>query len=455
MTATLGQREGGDDVGIEPVARSRQVLGTWDSFVLWADLGISFLVMVVGMFLVPGLGLGEALLAIVVGSLIGNVLLGLAAVIGAETGMPTMALLRGALGVRGSYLPTVLNILQLLGWATFEVIVMAQAADVLATRLGAPSAYHLWVLVFTALTLVMAISGPVPVTKKWLEKFAVWGVLLTTIWITYALLTSYDVGALLSKPGTGDLTFWAGVDLVVALPISWFPLVADYSRFARDRRSAFWGTAAGYFVPQVWFYALGALLVLVAGVESDPSAPIAPLLGAIAGLTAGWFALVVLLVDETDEGFANVYSTAVSIQNLVPRASQRTLTIGICAIVLVVASVVPLAEYESFLLLIGSAFVPLLGVMAADYFVLRGGRYDADQLLRPRPGTPRINWPFLGVWLFGVVVYLAIAGVPAVGFSGLAPWLGASLPSFVISFVLSVVLGRLFERRPSPVAARS
>src|SRR5215510_5776568 len=90
-----------EDVGIKPVPRSRQVLGTWENFVLWADLGISFLVMVVGMFLVPGLGLGEALLAILVGSLIGNVLLGLAAGIGSDTGMPTMVLLRGPLGVRG------------------------------------------------------------------------------------------------------------------------------------------------------------------------------------------------------------------------------------------------------------------------------------------------------------------------------------------------------------------
>src|SRR3954463_6877959 len=120
----------------------------------------------------------------------------------------------------------------------------------------------------------------------------------------------------MAQPGTGDLPFWTGVDLVVALPISWFPVVADYSRFSRSTRAAFWGTAIGYFVPHVWFYALGALLVLAAGVASDPDAPIVPLLAAIAGLTIGWVALLVLLIDETDVGFANVYSTAMSIQNL-------------------------------------------------------------------------------------------------------------------------------------------
>jgi nucleobase:cation symporter-1, NCS1 family len=270
--ATAARAAKGADVGIAPIPRDRRVLGIWDMFVLWADLGISFLVMVVGMFLVPGLGLGEALLAILVGAVIGNLLLGLAATIGSDTGMPTMALLRGPLGIRGSYAPTAINVLQLLGWATFEVIVMAQAADLLAGRVfGVPSAYHVWVVIFTGLTLLLALGGPVRVTRQWLEKFAVWIVLATTLWITVALLTSTD-RATLTRPGDGSMSFWLAVDLVVALPISWFPLVCDYSRFARDRRSAFWGTAAGYFVPHVWFYALGALLVLSAGVALNPSA---------------------------------------------------------------------------------------------------------------------------------------------------------------------------------------
>src|SRR5919201_464872 len=310
MAAALKQAR---EFGIRPVRGEHRALGSWDTFVLWADLGISFLVMVVGMFLVPGLGLGQALTAILVGAIIGNLLLGLAATVGSDTGVPTMVLLRGPLGLRGSYVPTFLNIVQLLGWATFEVIVMAQAADLLAMRaLGLPSAYHAWVLAFAALTALMAIGGPIVVTKQWLEKFAVWAVLLTTVWMTVALLVSADLGALLARPGTGEMSFWLAVDLVVALPISWFPLVADYTRFARSRRAAFWGTALGYFVPQVWFYALGVLLALAAGVAVDPNAPVTPLLAAIAGLTAGWVALLVLLVDETDEGFPNIYSTAVS-----------------------------------------------------------------------------------------------------------------------------------------------
>src|SRR5688572_11757754 len=151
-----------EEHGILPIPRERRALGLWDGFVLWADLGVSFLVMVVGMFLVPGLGLAEALLAILIGAVIGNLLLGLGAIVGSDTGAPTMVLLRAPLGLRGSYAPTALNVVQLVGWAALEVIVMAQAMDALVGRvLGFGSAYYLWIILFTALTAFLALGGPV------------------------------------------------------------------------------------------------------------------------------------------------------------------------------------------------------------------------------------------------------------------------------------------------------
>ena len=448
--ATLIERQ--REFGIRPIPPEHRALGTWDSFVLWADLGVSFLVMVVGMFLVPGLGLGQALLAILIGAVVGNALLGLGAVVGSDTGAPTMVLLRAPLGVRGSYVPTVLNIVQLIGWAALEVMVMAQALDVLLGRLlGLRSLYPLWVLLFTILTAYLALSGPIRVTRQYLEKFVIWAVLVTTVWLTAAIFLNYDVRALFAQPGTGDLPFWTGVDLVIALPISWFPLVADYSRFARSTKAAFWGTAAGYFVPHAWLYALGALLVLADGVVSDPIAPIAPLLTAIAGLTVGWVALVILLVDETDEGFANVYSTAISVQNLAPNLSHRMLVLGISAIVLLLAWLVPLTEYESFLLLIGGCFVPLLGLLIADYFVVNGRRYAVDALYHARGQywfSDGVNTVGMAAWIAGVATYLSISGLPSFGVDPLLPWVtvGASLPSFVVAFVVQAAIGR-FARR--------
>jgi putative hydroxymethylpyrimidine transporter CytX len=432
--------------GIRPIPIAQRHLGFLDMFVLWANLGVSFLVMVVGMFLVPGLGLGEAFLAILIGALLGNALLGLIGTMGADTGVPTMVLFRPVLGLRGSYVPTVLNVLQLVGWATFEVIVMAQAADLLTRRLFAvPNSYLFWTVVFSLLTTLLALGGPIFVVKQWMEKFASWAVLLTLVWVTVAVLTTYDLAALLAKPGTNDISFWLAVDLVAVMPISWVPLVADYSRLAKSRGAAFWGTGLGYFVSHVWFYALGALLGVSAAVTFDPNAPISPLLAAIAGLTAGWMALVVLLVGETDESFANVYSTAVSAQNMLPRTGLRPLTLAAGTLVLVLALSIPLVQYESFLLLIGSIFVPLLGVITADYFLLRKRRYDTDEFYREggaywyRGG---VNWTALAVWALGIGLYLLIAGLPQLGLPGLAPWLGATLPTYLFGLGAYALAGR-------------
>jgi putative hydroxymethylpyrimidine transporter CytX len=241
------------------------------------------------------------------------------------------------------------------------------------------------------------------------------------------------------------MSFWLAVDLVAVMPISWVPLVADYSRLARSRRVAFWGTGVGYFVSHVWFYALGAVLALSATVQPDPSAPIAPLLTAVAGLTAGWAALLVLLVGETDEGFANIYSTAVSLQNILPQAGQRTLAFCVGGLVFVLAVAVPLVQYESFLLLIGSVFIPLLGILTADYFLLRGRRYDVEALYRAGGRywyEGGINWKAMGVWGGGFLLYLLIAGLPQLGWAGLAPWLGATMPTFAFGFAAYTVVGR-------------
>ena len=444
--------------GIQPVPPAERRLGFVDMFVLWWDLGVSFLVMVVGMFLVPGLSLGQALVAIVVGAVLGNFLLGLVGTIGSDTGVPTMVLLRPVLGRRGSIAPTILNVLQLLGWAVFEVIVMAQAATLLSERVFGVGGYLGWVVFFTLLGTVMAVGGPIVVVKQWMERFAVWVVLLTIAWVTVAVLTTYDVAAWMAKPGTGEISFWLAVDLVAVMPISWVPLVADYSRLARNRHTAFWGTALGYFVSHVWFYGLGALLALSATVATDPNAPINPLLTTIAGLTAGWVALLVLLVAETDEGFANIYSAAVSAQNIWPWMGHRTLAVAVGAVVLLLAATIPLVQYESFLLLIGSVFVPLLGILTADYFVLRARRYEVEELYRSEGRYwywRGVNWLAVAVWIAGVALYLLIAGLPQLGWTGLAPWLGATIPTFLFGFAAYALVGRVAPGVTTAVALGS
>ncbi len=204
-----------------------------------------------------------------------------------------------------------------------------------------------------------------------------------------------------------------------------------------------------------WFFTLGAMLVLVAGASPDAEG-----IGAsIVSLAGGTLLLVVLLVGETDEAFANIYSSAVSLQNIFPRASQRSCVVGVGAAGFVLAATLSMDAYQYFLLLIGSVFVPLFGVFAADYFVLGNSRFDESELFEAggrfwfRGG---VRWSAIMPWLLGFVVYQwsvptgpdwwtstvrEAAANLHLPFPLFGSALGASLPSFLVAFGLAAALG--------------
>jgi nucleobase:cation symporter-1, NCS1 family len=443
--------EGFASHGIEPVSPGARRLGLWDHVVLWGDLGVGLLVLLAGSFLVPALSLGQAFGAILAGSAIGVLLLALTAVVGSQTGTPTMVCLRPALGLRGSYAPTTLNVVQLLGWTVFELVIMGHAANSVSRRVLGLDAYWLWLTLFAVVVVGMGIWGPLAVVRQWLAKFAVWVVLATTTWLTWLLLSQHNIATLLAQPATGGLSFWGAVDIVIAMPVSWLPLVCDYSRFARRPAPAFWGTALGYFVANVSFYGLGALILLAARVTQEPKR----FVEAIA-LLAGPLAVLILLADETDEAWADLYSCAVSIQNAFPKAPLRALLVALGAGCYGAALVLDVTKYEAFLLLIGSVFVPLFGVLAADYFLVRGS-YVPDQLLRPyglywhRGG---INWLGVLAWGLGIVTYQwAIGSFVGLGLPG-PPAAGASLPSLLVAGLAYLALARLAPREVEAPARR-
>jgi len=434
--------------GIEPIPADHRRLGFSDYFVLWGDLGIGLLVLLAGSFLVPGLSLGQAFLAILVGSVIGCALLATAGVVGSQTGVPTMVCLRPLLGVRGSYLPTAVNVLQLLGWTVFELVIMGRAANAVSRQLLGWDAYVFWTALFAAIVILMGVGGPVVVIRQWLARYAVWVVLLTTLWLTWFLMTRYGLAALLARPGTGAISFWAAVDIVVAMPISWMPLVADYNRFARRPAPAFWGTGLGYLVANLWFYGLGAMILLASGVTQEPTGFVMAI-----ALIAGPLAVLILLVDETDEAWADLYSTAVSIQNIFPNLSQWWLILGLGIFSFAVATVLDVTQYEAFLLLIGSVFVPLFGCLIADYFFVRGQRYEVEELYRVGGAywyLGGVSWVGLIAWALGILVYLWIAKGLWLGQG--VPWLGGSVPSFLSAGVAHLLLVRLVaQRQPAAV----
>ena len=217
--------------GIEPVPERLRVLGGLDLGLLWGNLGVSLLVIVAGAILVPALSLPAALVAILVGCLIGNLMLAVAGAIGAQARVPAMVLMRAPLGERGSYLPTTVNVVQCLGWTVFELLVIATAAAALSDELFGFRAQWLWTIGFGVATLVLALLGPIGFVRRFVRRFAVWAVPFAVLYLTWWALDGADLGTLWDAPGEGGLSVWQGADFVVGITVSWIPYAADYTRF--------------------------------------------------------------------------------------------------------------------------------------------------------------------------------------------------------------------------------
>jgi len=408
---------------LQPVPDARRAFKTGDAFALWFSLGIGLLVAQAGALLVPGLSLPHALLAIAIGSVIGVVLLALAGVIGTDTGLAAMSSLRPTLGVRGASIPAVLNMIQLVGWGAFEVIVMRDSADALSKQAFGISAPLIWTVIFGVLATLLAISGPLSFVRRFLRTWGIWLLLAGAGWLTYAVLAKQNPGALMQRPGTGEMSFGGAIDLVVAMPLSWLPLIADYTRFGRKAGETFRGTLLGYGIANLWFYALGAVYGLAAG-GGDA------LLTTALAQAGGGLALLLVLIDEIDNAFADVHSAAVSTGTFWTRASVPMLSAAFGALCTLIALLVPMAKYQNFLLLIGSVFAPLFGVVLVDHFIVRKRRIDAAAL-----ADTQGRYGFSGGWHVSAFIAWAIGIAAYQAINQWLPNLGATLPALVIGGV--------------------
>jgi putative hydroxymethylpyrimidine transporter CytX len=410
--------------GVEPVPKDEKVLGFLDYFVLWSCLGVGLLVLLAGSLL-EGLSFFEVLFVSLLGSIIGSIMLALPGIVGSKYGVPTMVSLRPVLGIKASYFPTALNIVQLIGWTAFELMIMAQAATLLTSSVLGHASYTFWVIFFGAWCMLLALGGPLVVVRKWLERIAIWLVYGSTAWITYHAFTSGDFWSWMFHHSEGSMPLLLALDLVIAMPISWWPLISDYNRFAKNAKSAFLGTVTGYTLSNTWFYILGAALVVLLGIKD--------ILASIATLFFGGVALLLILVDETDNCFADIYSSAVSFQNIFPKTRQWKFIVLVTGIGIALAMTVPLAEYEGFLLMIGALFVPLLGVASAEFFVNRGRSSIALEEFYEKAKAVKLGNVL--AWIIGIVVYATVVTF--------VPELGASIPSFAASFAFSIAINRL------------
>jgi NCS1 family nucleobase:cation symporter-1 len=419
-----------------------KTLGLLDQGAFWANLGVSLLGFSGALFLLDPLGgkpltFTGAVLAAVVGSLIGTAMVGLAAIPGVRTGRPSMVLLRGLFGARLSYVPTVLNIVQMLGWGAFELWVIATGAQAV---FGTAVPYGVWATLAGLVTIALTI-WPLGAVRL-LRRYVTAGVVISMIWLTVAL---FSRGPSLSG-GSWD-AFAPAVDYVIALSVSWVPMAADYARHSKSSRTAFAGVVGGYTIAQVACLALGIAALALVGNDSDKvwDPFVAAPLGAL------FFGILVL--READQSFANVYSTTVSLQNLMPRVDRRVISVTIGVLTIGIALFADVNSYGAFLSVIGAVFVPMFAVLAVDYFLLGGASRWNTAADAPS------RWLMVVPWILGFCAYWIVTATPTVGWwdtiwqnvrsaVGFAhqPWMNAALAAFLVSGLVTIALGRMSRR---------
>ncbi len=410
-----------NNTALTPLGASDRLFGWREHAALWLSLGVGLLVMQIGAYLVPALGTQTALAVIVAGSVLGAGLLAWTAKLGCDSGLSSAGLMHATYGSSFARLPVLLNIVQLIGWTTFELVVMRDGTVAIARQSGSFVA-SFWPVLATLLwggVLIALLSGSmVTLVRKFIGRFGLPLVIASLLWLSWQFLGRAQAQgweAFWSRPGAGGMSTLSALDLVIAMPVSWLPLVADFARHGRDGKSALRGTWLGYAIANTWCYGLGVLIAL--------TTPSTDLVAALLLAQGGLIALGLILIDEVDNAYGDLYSGSVAGQSLKPGWSLRRWGMVLAVLCTGLALVLPMHSLEPFLLMLSSVFVPLYGVILARLV----GTANVASLV----GAKKVNLSAVLIWLLGVASYHLCAKF--------APEWGAALPTLALTFVLARV----------------
>ena len=401
---------------LAPVAASERVFTGFSHASLWFSLGVGLLVIQIGAYLVPAMGTQDALLAIFLGSLLGSGLVAWVAKLGCDTGLSSAGLMHQVYGSGFAKLPIVLNVMQLVGWTSFELVIMRDGTLAMGEQhMGWSGNYLVMATVFWGgiLTLLMA-SSMLGLVRNFVSRFGLPLVVMSLAWLTWqflGVLQTQDVSAFWNRPGNNSMGFLSAIDLVIAMPVSWLPLVADYARHGKNSRTAMSATWLGYALANIWCYSLGVLVVSV-------SSPDINLVSTLLLAQGGLLALGLILIDELDNAYGDVYSASLNSHSLFSRWSIKQWGLLIAVGCTLLAIVLPMHSLEPFLLMLSSVFIPLYGVILG-----RAGRAPAANASRSIYLLPAL------IWLIGIAVF-HLSGQ-------FTPQWGSALPSLAVSLSLA------------------
>ena len=372
---------------------------------LWFGAGISIAEILTGMRLAP-LGVVRALEAIILGHVSGGIIMYLAGLIGGRTGGSAMETVRISFGTQGAKLFAGLNVIQLVGWTAVMVGSAALAANTIAA-IGV-SWWSIIIGAFIALWIVMGLKN--------LSKVNV--VVMAALFILTIVLSM-----VVFQNGTpivpdGELTFGGAVELAVAMPLSWLPIISDYTRTAKKPVLATAASCGAYFIASSWMFIIGMGAALFTGQDDIAAIMLQAGMG-IAGI------LVVLLSTVTTT-FLDAFSAGVSFQSLAPKASDKIMALAATVLGVVLAIFAAPDQFQDFLYLIGSVFAPMTAILLADFFILKRD-HTAES----------VNWLNIVLWVLGVILYRYLLSVDTP--------VGITVPVVVIIMVISTLIHKIVK----------
>lgn len=373
---------------------------------LWFGAGISIAEILTGMLLAP-LGFAKAFAAIILGHLIGGVVMYLAGLIGGRMGGSAMETVRISFGTQGAKLFAGLNVIQLVGWTAVMVASAALAANTIAA-IGV----SWWSLIIGAFIAVWIVMG-----LKNLSKINV--VVMAALFILTIVLSLVVFKGGAPQVPAGDLTFGGAVELAVAMPLSWLPIISDYTRTAEKPGLATAASCSAYFIASSWMFLIGMGAALFTGQDDIAAIMVQAGLG-VAGI------LVVLLSTVTTT-FLDAFSAGVSCQSLVPKVSDKILALIATVLGVLLAIFAAPDQFQDFLYLIGSVFAPMTAILLSDFFILKQD-HTADS----------VNWLNLVLWVLGVALYRFLLNVDTP--------VGITVPVVVILMAVSALVHKVLNK---------
>ena len=376
----------------------------FENGLIWFGAAVSIAEILTGTYFAP-LGLAKGLLAILIGHIIGCTMLFFAGLIGGKVRKSAMETAKMSFGSRGALLFSVLNILQLVGWTAIMIYDGALAANgIFAIGNG------IWCIVIGALIVLWIMIGIQNLGK--VNTVAMGALFALTIILSFVI---FGKGSAL-QIGTEGMTFGAAVELSVAMPLSWLPLISDYTREAHKPVKATAVSAVTYGVVSCWMYVIGMGAAIFTG-ESD----IAQIL-VKAGL--GIAGLLIIVFSTVTTTFLDAYSAGVSSESLSGKINGKLIAVAVTVIGTFGAIFLPLADITDFLYFIGSVFAPMIAIQIADFFILK-----------QNTETSACNIRNLMLWFVGFVVYRLLMRVDII--------VGNTLPDMLITIVLCVAVSKM------------